>query len=209
MIGFWDYTVILTFLSLTSTVVGMIAAVQGHFAVAIICLALSGFFDGFDGAVARTKKNRTQQERLYGMQLDSLCDAICFGAFPVLICYEMGLSGTMGILIMVVYSIFAVARLAYFNVLELERWQVDTEKNRAFRGLPVTSISTIFPVVYVLSYWIVGECRPKALGTMLLITGVLFIIDFRVKKLKTWQQWVLIFGIAILLLATIFIYHCT
>ena len=35
-----------------------------------------------DGRVARTKKNRTEDEKNFGIQLDSLCDVICFGVFP-------------------------------------------------------------------------------------------------------------------------------
>lgn len=56
MIGFYDYTVILTFLSVLSSIFGMTQAMDGHFRIAIVCLALSGLLDTFDGKVARTKK---------------------------------------------------------------------------------------------------------------------------------------------------------
>lgn len=60
MIGFYDYTVVLTFLSILTSVFGMTQAMDGHFRIAIVCLALSGLFDTFDGKVARTKKDRSE-----------------------------------------------------------------------------------------------------------------------------------------------------
>ena len=207
MIGFWNYTVILTFMGLASSVIGMTAAMKGRFTMAIIFLALSGLFDAFDGKVARTKKDRTDDEKLYGIQLDSLCDVICFGAYPALLCYKMGLVGILGTLIMVVYCIFAVTRLAYFNVLETGRQQEEGGANKDYHGLPVTSISIIYPLVYLVNYWISGECKPIVLGAMLLITGILFIVDFRVKKPTTRQLVLLILGVAAALIAAIYLYH--
>lgn len=93
MIGFYDYTVVLTYISLMCSVFGITQAIGGHYRTAIICLALSGLFDMFDGKIARTKKNRTDDEKLFGVQIDSLCDVVCFGAFPAVICYVLGVRG--------------------------------------------------------------------------------------------------------------------
>ena len=81
LIGFYDYTVVLTYLSLISSVFGITQAIHGNYKWAILCLALSGFCDAFDGRVARTKKDRDEDEKSFGVQLDSLCDVICFGVF--------------------------------------------------------------------------------------------------------------------------------
>ena len=62
MIGFYDYTVILTYLSLLSAVTGIGLAVAHHPLLAILCLMFSGLCDMFDGRVARTKKNRTAEQ---------------------------------------------------------------------------------------------------------------------------------------------------
>lgn len=60
MIGYYNYTVILTYMSLVSSVLGMFFAmgIKGdiHPEYAIICLMISGLCDMFDGKVARTKK---------------------------------------------------------------------------------------------------------------------------------------------------------
>ena len=77
MLGFYDYTVVLTYISLAVSVFGMTRALEGDFKVAILCLALSGLCDMFDGKIARTKKNRTEDEKKFGIQIDSLCDVVC------------------------------------------------------------------------------------------------------------------------------------
>ena len=50
-IGFYDYTVILTYLGVLSTVIGMCFAVSQDYLYAIICLLISGLCDMFDGTV--------------------------------------------------------------------------------------------------------------------------------------------------------------
>ena len=90
MIGFYNYSVILTYISLISSVFGMSQAIHGRFKVAVFCLALSGLCDMFDGKIARSMKNRTEDEKSFGIQIDSLCDVVCFGIFPAMICYLLG-----------------------------------------------------------------------------------------------------------------------
>ena len=68
MIGFYDYTVILTYISFASSISGIFLATRGHFNWAIFCLAFSGLCDMFDGKIARTKKNRTEDEKRFGIR---------------------------------------------------------------------------------------------------------------------------------------------
>ena len=64
MIGIWDYTVILTYGSLLSAVMGILVSLSGHGHpyFGVLFLLLCGLFDTFDGRVARSKKNRTKKE---------------------------------------------------------------------------------------------------------------------------------------------------
>ena len=55
-VGIYNYTVIITYLSLVSAGVGMFFASQGSFKAALFCLLLSGLCDMIDGPVSRTKK---------------------------------------------------------------------------------------------------------------------------------------------------------
>ena len=45
MIGFYNYTVILTYMGLASAVVGMVTALKGNLLVAVVCLMVSGACD--------------------------------------------------------------------------------------------------------------------------------------------------------------------
>ena len=181
-IGVYDYTVILTYISLISAVTGMIFATRGNFGVAVLCVFLSGFCDAFDGMVARSKKNRTEDEKAFGIQLDSLVDVISFGVVPAFICYQMGVQGVIGLICVFGYSICAVIRLAFFNVQEGKRQQQEGGSNKFYRGLPVTAISMIFPLVYLLRGILSRKLFVIALYLMLAVTGFLFILDFKVKK---------------------------
>ena len=181
-IGFYDYTVILTYLSLVSAVLGMVFAHKGDFGAAMLCLFLSGFCDAFDGKVARTKINRTDDEKAFGIQLDSLCDVISFGAAPAFASYCMGMDTTVGMVILCVYCVCAVIRLAFFNVQEAKRQQVESGANKYYRGLPVTTSALIFPMFYLLRAVLPAKIFVTVLHVLMALTAFLFVLDFRVKK---------------------------
>lgn len=182
LIGFYDYTVILTYMSLLSAAIGMNFAAKGACNAAILCLLFCGFCDAFDGIVARSKKNRSEDEKAFGIQIDSLCDAVSFGVFPAVICYHMGLSRPLGIACIFVYVLCAVIRLAFFNVIEGKRQQTEGGCNKTYRGLPVTSISMIFPVLYCLNFILSTTSFAVLLHVMLVLIAFLFVLDFSVKK---------------------------
>jgi len=182
MIGFYNYTVILTYMSLISALTGMTFAHAGMFGPAVFCLALSGFFDMFDGKVARRKKDRTDDEKLFGIQLDSLCDVVAFGAFPSYLCYCMGVQGRLGFLAVMFYCICGVIRLAYFNVIETNNFFSEEEHEKVYYGLPITSIAVILPLVYLLRMPLTDKAFSSVLLIMLLAVGMLFISNFKLKK---------------------------
>ena len=137
MIGFYDYTVILTYISFASSISGIFLATRGHFNWAIFCLAFSGLCDMFDGKIARTKKNRTEDEKRFGIQIDSLCDVVCFGVFPIVLCYELGMTHFYSIPILIFYGLAGVIRLGYFNVMEEKRQNETSENRKYYQGLAV------------------------------------------------------------------------
>lgn len=192
MIGFYDYTVILTYVSLLSSVFGITQAIDGRFRTAIVCLAISGLCDMFDGKIARTKKNRTDDQKLFGVQIDSLCDVICFGIFPVVICYILGVRGVLGGIAVAYYSICSVIRLGFFNVLETNRQIKEDGANKYYYGLPITSITMILPVVFLLSFVISAYAFKWVLLGMLFIVGTLFILKFRLRKPTNKQLIILV-----------------
>lgn len=183
MIGFYNYTVILTYLGLTSGILGIINASRGRVTVAIFCLLLAGFFDMFDGLVARTKKDRTKQEKAFGIQLDSLSDLVCFGVLPAMIGHAVGLNKWYFEIILVLYVLAALIRLAYFNVTEEERQEQTTEVRKEYLGLPVTSAALIIPLIYIFVLFLKDKFY-LVYGATLLIVAIAFISKFKIKKLK-------------------------
>lgn len=148
MIGFYSYTVILTFLGFVCGSVGLYFAAHGSTNAAIIMLMLAGFCDMFDGKVAKTKKNRTPEECQFGIQIDSLSDMVCFGLLPPMIAFSAGLQKPLQIAVFSCFSLAALIRLAYFNVTEEARQKVTTERRKVYEGLPVTSVALLIPVLF-------------------------------------------------------------
>lgn len=151
MIGFYNYTVIATFIGMISGIFGIFCsfAFPEEPILAILCLMFCGVIDMFDGKIAKTRK-RTDAEKRFGIQIDSLSDLICFGVLPSCIGYAMGMRSIGFGLAMAAYTLAALIRLAYFNVTEEDRQKETDETRRLYEGLPVTSCALILPLTYII-----------------------------------------------------------
>ena len=136
MIGFYDYTVIMTYISVVSSMIGIFCAVTDHISAAVCCLAFSGLCDMFDGKIARTKKNRTEEEKCFGIQIDSLADIVCFGILPIVLGFKLGMCHVYGIAILLFYGLAGLIRLAYFNVMEEKRQMKPPKTENIIRAFP-------------------------------------------------------------------------
>ncbi len=203
MIGFYDYTVVLTYLSLFSAGTGIFVSLSGngHPYWGTFFLLFCGLCDAFDGQIARTKKNRTEMERSFGIQIDSLSDLVAFGVLPA--CIGMALIRTSPLLqqifhsdrhniplrlvsglcfaVMVLYILAALIRLAYFNVTEEERQRTEGGVRRTYIGLPVTSAALIFPSIMLFRYLLPMDISILYFPATL-ITGFLFLSKLRIPK---------------------------
>ena len=199
MIGFYDYTVILTYLSLASAGCGIMVALSGgaHPYIGTFFLLFCGLCDAFDGKVARTKKDRTPAERSFGVQIDSLSDLVAFGVLPAAIGSAMlrrsdimvPVNGTpwerplgMGLTaILVVYILAAMIRLAWFNVTEEERQKTEDGARKYYTGLPVTSSSLIFPLILVLQYIVPADLTLVYFATAV-FCSIAFLSPVQIRK---------------------------
>ena len=116
IVGFYHYGVILTYLSVIAAIVGMCFSVGGNKParpeIGVICLLISGVCDAFDGAVAKTRKNRTKEDRMFGERIDSLSDLIAFGVAPAMIGFGMRLNRWYFMPVYAVFVLCALIRLA-------------------------------------------------------------------------------------------------
>ena len=176
-IGYYKKSVILTYLGILSATIGMYFALNFNPSFAIIFLLISGVCDAFDGRVARACK-RTNDEKLFGIELDSLADMVSFIFLPINIFYGLGFSMWYHIIIYALYTLAGVIRLAYFNVKAEE---TDGPVSY-YSGLPVTSVSFIFPLVYLLSL-VTSKQEFNIIYTLtMLFISLLFILNFKLKK---------------------------
>ena len=190
MIGFYNYTVILTYVSLLISAVGIGFAVTGDPFTALLCLLASGVCDMFDGKIARTRKKSTEEEKRFGIQLDSLCDIVCFGVLPASVAVSMTSAAALCDRIAVwavsgLYILCALIRLAYFNVTEETRQATEGGRRTHFMGVPVTTAAVIFPLTYALSVLVPAPVAPWLYPALILITAVAFITPVKVRKPHT------------------------
>ena len=190
MIGFYNYTVILTYVSLLISAVGIGFAVTGDPFTALLCLLASGICDMFDGKIARTRKKSTEEEKRFGIQLDSLCDIVCFGVLPASVAVSMTSAAALCDRIAVwavsgLYILCALIRLAYFNVTEETRQATEGGRRTHFMGVPVTTAAVIFPLAYALSVLAPAPLSSWLYPALILITAVAFITPVKVRKPHT------------------------
>ena len=205
MIGFYDYTVIMTYISVVSSMIGIFCAVTDHISAEVCCLAFSGLCDMFDGKIARTKKNRTEEEKCFGIQIDSLADIVCFGILPIVLGFKLGMCHIYGIAILLFYGLAGLIRLAYFNVMEEKRQNETSENRKYYQGLPITSMSVVLPLLFVVSLlfpeykWVV-----VLLHIAMLTVGLLFILDFKFRKPTNRELVIIVAVVAVAVLLVLF-----
>ena len=197
LLGVYNYTVILTYIGMLFSFAGIhfvFSNSDRSFILALLCLMIAGVMDMFDGKVASTKKDRTDDEKLFGIQIDSMADIISYGVFPSLIVYKLALGDAQypvehpwqarGVLcICALYLLCALIRLSYFNVDEMNRQKKTDGSRSEYRGLPVTSVAVVLPAVFIIAYF-AGNARPpiEAAAILLIFMAFLFISPFRIPK---------------------------
>ena len=209
-IGKYDKSVIVTYLGVCSTLIGFYLILGNDTARitgAIICLMVSGICDMFDGKFARMCKNRTEEDKQYGIQIDSLTDMVSFIAFPIVILYgfckyfDVALNPYIAIPVLILFTIAGISRLAYFNVnAALEDGPV-----KYYTGLPVTSTAIIFPAIYLLRY-VLGSNLFVTIN-LLTFAVVAFLMVFKFKILKPKNNaWYITCSVLAIIMTAILIY---
>lgn len=180
MLGFYNYTVVLTYFGMLISFLGISFTMAGNIHSALICLMISGLCDMFDGAVASTK-SRTPQEKRFGIQIDSLSDLVCFGVLPALIVYQAASGLAVVFYIAGLYALCALIRLAFFNVDEEERQNQTQAARKVYRGLPVTAAALILPALFCVCRLLSWPLRIAAPVALLLMAAA-FLTPFPLKK---------------------------
>ncbi len=155
-----------------------------HMVFALIVFAAASITDWFDGKIARSMKNRTEHEKVFGIQIDSLCDLVCFGVFPAVIGYHYNSVYPLRLIASIMIVLGAVIRLGYFNVMEEERQRNTTENRKEYKGLPVTTVAMILPLLFMGQHNIPRNIFPFVFHSFMILISILFVLKINVKKLS-------------------------
>lgn len=145
----------------------VIKALEGDFSTAAYCIVCAAFMDMIDGRIARFFGLASA----FGMELDSLCDAVSFCFVPVIVmyCWSFHTQGFFGLCILAFYLWCGLFRLARFN-------SVTCVDAKYFIGLPTTiaalclaSLLAHMPSIDVQSAQVTMQCSMFIVVTLSLL----------------------------------------
>ncbi|PPK97761.1 CDP-diacylglycerol--serine O-phosphatidyltransferase [Kineococcus xinjiangensis] len=141
----------ITSANLVAGFLGLLAVLNGDFAVAALLVAIGALCDLVDGPVAR----RGRQDEGFGATLDSLADLLSFGVVPAMALYAGALHElpVVGLAAAVGFLLAGAWRLARFPLVK---------QSTCFVGLPIP-VAGLLMMLSVLSH----AQAPLVLGTAL------------------------------------------
>jgi CDP-diacylglycerol--serine O-phosphatidyltransferase len=122
----------MTVLSICAGLTAIKFALEHQPVPAMTLIAAAAILDGLDGRVARILDAQSRM----GAEIDSLADAVNFGVTPALVLYVTMLSKwPVGWMVVLLYAVCVVLRLARFNALQDDGNQ-PTYAHEFFVGMP-------------------------------------------------------------------------
>jgi CDP-diacylglycerol--serine O-phosphatidyltransferase len=124
---------------------------------ASLLLVFALFFDMLDGRVARL----TRTQSAFGLQIDSLADAVSFGVAPAILVYKWSLwqRPVAGLVASFLFAAGGVVRLARFNVLSMGESGAPTKPGKYIVGLPVPGAAGILISLVLANHAMGDELR--------------------------------------------------
>lgn len=178
-IGYYNLANLVTLVGLACAVLACFMVARGQYIFAMLAYGIAGLCDAMDGRIARATATMTRRERFYGVQLDSLCDVVSFGAVPCFMAYTMGYNHVIDIVIYMLFAVCGATRLANFNTESA----VDTAdmKPKHFTGVPIPFSQIIFPLLMIV-HVLVGSPVFWLFRIAFLLVGISFVLRFRLPK---------------------------
>lgn len=176
---------------LLCAVLAIYFAIIGNFPAAMIGLVWAVFLDWSDGNIARKLKNRTDAQKSFGGQLDSLVDIVSFGVCPavVLLSYgNYGIGFVPGAFIIVAAG---VLRLSYFNVFGLIG-------ESTYQGLAIDNNGILLVLLFFIEGFISVSLFTVVLYASIVLLAVLNVAPIRTPKLSArgWYYAIATYAVA-------------
>lgn len=190
-----DLPNICSLLGLLSAVLGIYFAIEGNFPIAIICVLWAVLFDWYDGIIARKLKNRTEDQGVFGSQLDSLIDIVSFGVFPAILLLSYGNYSVWFVPGAFVIIATSAIRLSYFNVYGL----IDS---KTYKGLALDNNVLILALAFLFESFFEHDTFSILIYVILMILSVFNLSSISTPKLG--GKWVYVLFTYVLVLTSIF-----
>ena len=167
---------------------------QRNLRLAILSLFFAGVMDAVDGFVA----SKLDQQTTFGQYVDTLVDFFTCCIIPIWMVFDLLIDGTVRgslavVLGLVFYCVCGLWRLAYYNIIEADKY---------FTGLPVPGAMMIVTITVWLVYTVpFGIDVPVwAAGIMFFVVGLLMVSGIELRKYGLWQKTMAGLGICFLIL---------
>ncbi|MBU0993139.1 MAG: CDP-alcohol phosphatidyltransferase family protein [Proteobacteria bacterium] len=178
-LGIYNPPAAISFLGIMLSSTAIYLSFNNHFNYAVICFIYAGICDLFDGLIAR-KFDRTEEEKLFGVQIDSIIDMASFGITPCMLILHSGFDTKPDLFLILFYICAAAMRLAYFNVHGTK----EIKGTAFYTGLPVTFSALIFPSVFILHDMACENLYRFIVRSVFFIVAVLFVLKISIPKPK-------------------------
>ncbi|MBW2020024.1 MAG: CDP-diacylglycerol--serine O-phosphatidyltransferase [Deltaproteobacteria bacterium] len=151
----------------------IVSAIQGHFLKAAMAIMVAAVFDALDGKIARVTRTVSR----FGLEYDSLCDAISFGVAPGILVYLWALQpfGRLGWLAALLFVACGTLRLARFNT------QVHVVGSDYFNGLPIPAAAFMIATTVLLLYRFGWTGTTKHVTILIMIYVLSFLMVSTIK----------------------------
>ena len=163
---------------LLSAVLAIYFAIVGNFPAAMIGLVWAVFFDWNDGNIARRMKGRTEKQKMFGGQLDSLIDIVSFGVCPAVVLLSYGDFSPWFLPGAFIIVAAGVLRLSYFNVYGL----VSTS---SYQGMAIDNNGIFLVLVFVFHDLISPSAFTAVLYIIILTLALLNVAPIKTPKLSS------------------------
>ena len=184
---------ILTVMALCAGLTAIRYALVERWDLAVFAIVAAGLLDALDGRIARLLKGQSK----FGAELDSLADTVSFGVAPAMIMYlwSMDQAGRMGWVMVLIYCVCCVLRLARFNTL-LDDDDRPAGAYNFFTGVPAPmgaalALSPLILWLEVQQDWIAS---PVLVGMVLTVVSFLMVSrlpTFAFKQFRVAKRWIL------------------
>ena len=178
---------------LLSAVLAIYFAILGNFPAAMIGLIWAVLFDWSDGRIARRMMSRTDNQRMFGGQLDSLIDIVSFGLCPAIVLLSYGDFSPWFIPGAFIIVAAGVLRLSYFNIYGLVG-------ESSYQGLAIDNNGIFLALLFVFHNLVSTSVFTTLLYLVILALAVLNVAPIRTPKLSVgWYYGIIAYTLALTL----------